>query len=292
MSQKYLVVTHDGEFHGDDVVGVSLIKWIFKDIDIVRTREPGVIARADFVLDVGGQFIPEKCRFDHHQIDYKGELASAGMVLNWMEVEGHIENSLAKYLREAFILGVDQQDNGIYSPKPGICTYSDIISAYNVTSPNASMKDHDQAFMIALQFTVNLLERFKEKFMLKESVREKFEASLQQLAMMPSHCLVLDESLPWKEFVFESDKLDQILFVIFPISHEKWMLHTVPVSREEPYSSRQLLPSEWAGLLEGEFVNVCGIEGAIFCHKQRFIAAFKNKESAIRAVRQILKIRS
>ena len=46
-----------------------------------------------------------------------------------------------------------------------------------------------------------------------------------------------------------------------------------------------------AGLLEGEFEKVCGIKGAVFCHKERFISVWETEEAAKQALKKILKMK-
>lgn len=61
--------THDGTFHCDDVTACFMLKQLnrFKDHDIVRTRNPELLAKAEIVVDVGSECDVERLRFDHHQ---------------------------------------------------------------------------------------------------------------------------------------------------------------------------------------------------------------------------------
>lgn len=60
----------------------------YADANIVRTRDPAVIAKADIVVDVGAVYDPETHRYDHHQREFTGtfddkhkiRLSSAGLV--------------------------------------------------------------------------------------------------------------------------------------------------------------------------------------------------------------------
>jgi len=77
---------HDGSFHADEVTACALLllfDLIHKD-KIFRTREEDILAKCEYVCDVGGIYDPKKKRFDHHQSDYVGELSSAGMVLQYL----------------------------------------------------------------------------------------------------------------------------------------------------------------------------------------------------------------
>lgn len=61
--------THDGTFHCDDVTACFMLKTLdrFKNHEIVRTRNPEILSKADVVVDVGGELDVDKLRLDHHQ---------------------------------------------------------------------------------------------------------------------------------------------------------------------------------------------------------------------------------
>jgi len=46
---------------------LPVIIFYFKNAEIVRTRDQAKLDECDIVVDVGGEFNPEKNRFDHHQ---------------------------------------------------------------------------------------------------------------------------------------------------------------------------------------------------------------------------------
>jgi uncharacterized UPF0160 family protein len=221
--------------------------------------------------------------FDHHQKEYRGGLASAGMVLQWLSEHGKIDAEFAHYLQSIFITGVDRQDTGEYEPQIGICTFSDMIASFNASSTETSEVEHLSRFHSAMQFTIAFIERTIVRYQERQKHHGKFYSLLNKRSQMPERVLVMEEFIPWKDYIVEEVLCQDILLVIFPHAPTKWILHTVPISKNAPYSSRMKLPESWAGLLEGDFVNACGIVEAIFCHKQRFIAAFKNKEAALQA---------
>jgi len=64
--EKITVCTHSGEFHADDVFAVAILKLVFGDINIVRSRDKTKIAEADIVVDVGEIYDKNENRFDHH----------------------------------------------------------------------------------------------------------------------------------------------------------------------------------------------------------------------------------
>lgn len=67
------IVTHNGNFHADDVFSIAALKSIFTSIKLIRTRDVELIAKADIVVDVGGEHDAETDRFDHHQRGGAGE---------------------------------------------------------------------------------------------------------------------------------------------------------------------------------------------------------------------------
>lgn len=85
------IATHDGTFHADEVLGCTMLSRYTKEFEnakIVRSRDPKVLNTADLVLDVGGEYNPTTCRFDHHQRGFyesftkahSTRLSSAGLI--------------------------------------------------------------------------------------------------------------------------------------------------------------------------------------------------------------------
>ena len=67
------IATHNGNFHADDVFSIAALKSIFPSFKLIRTRDLELIAQADIVIDVGGEYDPDADRFDHHQRGGAGE---------------------------------------------------------------------------------------------------------------------------------------------------------------------------------------------------------------------------
>ena len=63
------IVTHDGQFHADEVAAVAILRDLMPHADIIRTRDRSMTAPAPgrIVCDVGERFDPELGLFDHHQ---------------------------------------------------------------------------------------------------------------------------------------------------------------------------------------------------------------------------------
>lgn len=92
---KY-IGTHNGTFHCDEALAVSLLKLLpaFAAHDVVRTRDPAKLAQCDVVVDVGGEYNHEMRRYDHHQKSFDGvfggdrhtKLSSAGLVYKYVHL--------------------------------------------------------------------------------------------------------------------------------------------------------------------------------------------------------------
>nr|KAF6367714.1 hypothetical protein mMyoMyo1_001667 [Myotis myotis] len=61
--------THNGTFHCDEALACALLRLLpeYQDAEIVRTRDPEKLASCDVVVDVGGEYDPQRHRYDHHQ---------------------------------------------------------------------------------------------------------------------------------------------------------------------------------------------------------------------------------
>ena len=278
--------THNGSFHADEVTACAILLH-FEMIDrdkIVRTREEKRLFCCDFVCDVGGLYNPKERRFDHHQLDYKGELSSAGMVLEYLKEEKIISCSLFDYLRISFVQGIDDIDNGRLFPKIGHASFSQVIATFVPPSYEASEEEMNKGFFEALDFVLGFLFRTERKF----DYLQKCKTDVSQVMKEMSLCMVFDKAMPWIETFFElGGETHPAEFVIMP-SGKHWKLRAIPPTYERRMEVRRPLPQAWAGLLEKELREVSGIKGAIFCHKGRFISVWESKEDALKALKMVL----
>lgn len=279
--------THDGTFHADEVTACALL-LLYKLIDrekIVRTRDLMLLQGLEFVCDVGGIYDKKQKRFDHHQVDYKGSLSSAGMILKYLVEEKVITQQLYDYFNKSLIIGVDAVDNGQTMQKVGHCSFSGVITNFVPANHSVDESALHEAFQKALDFVFGHLERLQERFFYIRSCQEKVKESMQK----GQECLIFDEALPWMENFFELEgESHPALFVIMPAG-EHWKLRGIPPSYDQKMKVRKLLPKQWAGLLEEELVKATKIPGAIFCHKGRFISIWRTKEDALQALKLVLR---
>lgn len=278
---------HDGMFHADEVTACALL-ILFDQIDeekIIRTREPDILATCEFVCDVGGVYDPAIKHFDHHQVDYQGALSSAGMILRYLKEQGIISEEIYHFFNNALVKGVDDHDNGLDPQIPGVCTYSHILANFTPVHYEAEPEELEACFRDALKFVNGHLERLWERYQYNHSCREIIAEAMRKNASY----LYFNHAIPWMDVFFELDGVNHpALFVVMP-SGNHWKVRGIPPTPAQKMEVRYPLPKEWAGLLEEDLKKQTGIEGAIFCHKGRFISVWETEEDAFAALEQILK---
>lgn len=278
---------HDGAFHADEVTACALlVLYGLVEPNLVRrTRDPEILRRCEYVCDVGGHFDPQKHLFDHHQVEYKGKMSSAGMVLKFLLDTGVIEKGFYDYLNRTLILGVDADDNGLLKMPVGVATFSDVLANFLPIEYETSFEEYNLAFREALDFVVEYLLRIKKRYIYRMSSQEKVKKSMKE----GKEYLIFDESLPWLESFFElGGEKHPALFLIMPTG-KHWKLRAIPPNYEDRMNVRRPLPKEWGGLHEEDLKKVSGIPGAIFCHKGLFFSTWETKEDALKALDFVLK---
>ncbi|GAC34645.1 MYG1 family protein [Paraglaciecola polaris] len=267
-----IVVTHSGNFHADDVFSVAALKRIFPSFTLIRTRDLEIIAKADIVIDVGGQYDPETDRFDHHQRGGAGErengipYSSFGLI--WQKYGLAIcENNqnLANALDAGLVSTIDAVDCGHVKGVAEGISLSQTISMFNPTWQEKS--DFDSGFDEAVEFAARVLTRFiaaasgglNAKAIVADAIKNAQDPRV----------IVLEKYTPWKKTVHALS--DKALYMIYPSQSGQWMIQTVPV---EPgsFEDRRPLPKEWAGLSDVALQDETGIDDAMFCHNGLFIA--------------------
>lgn len=277
--------THDGGFHADEVTACSLL-LLFDCIDknkIVRTRDPEKLERCDFVCDVGGVYDPEKRRFDHHQAGYKGPLSSAGMVLLYLKEQKLLSPHLYDVFNNSLIRGVDAHDNGVAKMESGTTSFSQVVSNFLPIDQEAPPEEIEEAFQNALSFVLGHLQRLRARALYTLECQKMVSQVMQE----GKEVLFFDASIPWIESFFElGGEHHPAQFIVMP-SGKHWKVRGIPPSLSERMKVRKPLPAAWAGLQDKELVEATKIEGAIFCHKGRFISIWETKEAALEALARI-----
>ncbi len=279
--------THDGTFHADEVTACALL-LLFDYIDkdkILRSRDKEKIAQCEYVCDVGGEYNPDKKRFDHHQISYQGDMSSAGMILLYFKEQKILDQDTYDFFNKSLILGVDAHDNGRASLEVGVCSFSQIVSNFVPKQHDVPEKEQSEAFFAALGFVLGHLKRLWERYLYMQECKGKVLAAMQ----VGKEYLLFDEPMPWIDAFFDhGGEKHPAQFLIMP-SGSHWKLRGIPPTSNERMKVRKPLPMAWAGLLDGDLKKASGIEGAIFCHKGRFISVWETKQDVLKALDIVLK---
>eukprot|EP00088_Acartia_fossae_P014697 TRINITY_DN1789_c0_g2_i2.p1 TRINITY_DN1789_c0_g2~~TRINITY_DN1789_c0_g2_i2.p1 ORF type:complete len:333 (+),score=41.60 TRINITY_DN1789_c0_g2_i2:42-1040(+) len=331
MMKMVRIGTHNGTFHADEVLACALLKILpkYKDSEIVRTRDPKVLETCDIVVDVGGEFVPEKQRFDHHQksfthtmnsldpkYKYEIKLSSAGLVyfhfgkeilstLEEKDTQDPLVETLFTKLYEKFIQEVDGIDNGIEThDSEGRYTintnFSSRIGNFN-PAWNEESDDNDQ------------MKRF-EKAMVQADSEFRDKVHFYARSWWPARKIVADAieqrfdvhpsgqvlefkqgGVPWKEHLLqlevEQGLEGQLYYVIYTDQSGKWRVQCVPVS-STAFQNRLSLPENWRGVRDAELEKLSGIPGCIFVHASGFIGGNETREGVMQMVDVALKQQS
>ena len=266
------IVTHDGNFHADDVFSVAALKCVFPSFNLVRTRNLELIANADIVLDVGGEYEAGADRFDHHQRGGAGErengipYSSFGLI--WQKYGLEIckgDQDVVNAVDAGLVSTIDAIDCGhVEGVSQGI-SLSQTISMFNPTWKEES--HFDECFDEAVVFATRVLTRFIASAHGGISAKAIVAKAIEDAE--DPRVIVLEKYTPWKKTVHALS--EEALYVIYPSHNGQWRIQTVPVELGS-FEDRKSLPKPWAGLSDKELHAVTGIDDAMFCHNGLFIA--------------------
>lgn len=276
------VVTHNGNFHADDVFSIAVLKHLYPSFNLVRTRDKALMDSADIVIDVGGQYDPDAGRFDHHQRGGAGErengipYSSFGLV--WQKYGLALcdnNQAVADRVDAGLVSIIDAIDCGhVEGVQQGI-SLSQTISMYNPTWEESP--EFDKCFDEAVEFASRMLTRFIASA--SGSVNAKAIVAKAIESAEDPRVIVLEKYTPWKKTVHILSS--EALYMVYPSHSGQWILQTVPV---EPgsFEDRKSLPKAWAGLSDEDFQAKTGLDDAVFCHNGLFIAGTKSFESTMK----------
>ncbi|EIE18778.1 metal-dependent protein hydrolase [Coccomyxa subellipsoidea C-169] len=318
--------THNGSFHCDEALGCFLLKRTdhFKDADIVRTRDEDILKQLDIVIDVGGKYDPDACRFDHHQRGFaevfghgfQTKLSSAGLVYKHfgrdiiaklLESRKDHEQVEKVYLAvyKHFMEAIDAIDNGInqwdVDTPPKYMSTTNLSSRVGALNPrwneDQSSERTDEQFLKAVQLTgsdfldsVDYISKawLPARTYVQEAIEKRSEVdSSGEIIRLPRVC-------PWKEHLYDLEQelaLDKPLkFCIYEDDRAKsWRVQAVSVAAGS-FENRKSLPAAWMGLRDAELSEAAGIPDCVFVHASGFIGGTKTLEGAIRMAQAGLKL--
>ncbi|KAG3291849.1 MYG1 exonuclease isoform X2 [Ictidomys tridecemlineatus] len=267
--------THNGTFHCDEALACALLRLLpeYRDAEIVRTRDPEKLASCDIVVDVGGEYDPQRHRYDHHQRSFtdtmsslcpgkpwKTKLSSAGLIYL------HFGHKLL-----AQLLGTSEED-------------SMVDTLYDKAGFRRAMDLVREEFLQRLDFYQH--SWLPARALVEEALARRFQVdpSGKIIELAKGGC-------PWKEHLYHLESglspPVAIMFVIFTDQAGQWRVQCVP---KEPHSfqNRLPLPEPWRGLRDEALDQVSGIPGCIFVHASGFIGGHHTREGALSMARATL----
>lgn len=290
-SKKIKVAVHDGMFHPDEVFSVAVLSlYLKRPLKIFRTRDQKILSKMDYLFDVGGEYDPQKHKFDHHQNGWDFKRANgipyASSGLAWKEFGEKITGSIevANKIDEKIMQPMDAEDNTLEICKntfENVSPYSvsDYIFSFNPvwTEKGAdSLKYFEIAVEEAKKVLIREIKKAHGSILGKKRIEKIYNETSDK------RILVLDESYTWRKFV---SLYPEPLFVIKP--NKDWYINAVNVAGLK-FKNKLDFPDSWAGKSGKDLVKVTGVKDAIFCHNNRSVATARSKEGAIELARRAI----
>lgn len=284
--RKPIVVTHNGHFHADDLCAVATLHILLNGkYKLIRTRDPEIIAKADYVVDVGGEHDPARQRFDHHQSGGAGArpntIPYAAFGLVWKEYGSVLcgSDETALEIDNKIVAQGDALDNGVEIMKriyPDIFPYQfmHFLSSFNPLWNEP--QDFDGHFKKALPYAITMLRREINKENSSVEGKKHVEESYEKAA--DKRIVELNGNYPWRSAL--SAHPEPLYVVKEEPDNGYWTARAVPVEKEG-FAVRKPFPAAWAGLRDADLAKVSGVPDAIFCHNKLFLAVAKSREGAL-----------
>jgi uncharacterized UPF0160 family protein len=292
--KKIKVVTHNSSFHADDLFACAVLSLYFekqgKSIEIIRTRDESIIDSAEYVLDIGGIYDPEKGRFDHHQHGGAGvrengiPYATFGIVWKAFGLSLAGSEEVLSVFEQRLVLPIDAGDNGID-------TYQQIgvTGPYLLQSMLGTFKAqwdeedvvNDTHFMKLLEIAKMLIERELHNIQSGIVARVAVEKAYGQTT--DKRIVFVDAAYPL--FLFTPFK--ELLLFIYPKSG-KWRAEGVLKDENSSFERRFYFPKEWRGFRSDVLSEITGISGSQFCHGSGFLLVADTREAIVALVNKAL----
>jgi uncharacterized UPF0160 family protein len=297
--KKKICVTHNGAFHADDLFATAALSILNNgNIKIIRTRDPEIIKKGDYVYDVGGEDIMEKDLFDHHQKGGAGirsngvPYASFGLV--WKKYGEQICGSkeVAKNIDEKIVQPIDAIDNGVDFAKPlyggSVPCGPDTVFMNNIPSWKEKNKDINKIFK----------EQAKKvtQFLLREIEVTKSDVEAINIMMEAygktgdKRIIIIENDFPRYLYQNTFSKVPEPVYLVFPSSHSTmWKVEAISKSPDS-MENRKMFPESWRGYLneDPKLKEITGVKDVIFCHKSGFLTVAHSKEGALELAQKAL----
>lgn len=294
------IVTHANPHHAGEVFAIAMLS-LLKRVRVLRTNDKALIQcvkkdgpKGLIMVDVGGEFNPNRRIFDHHQESFEEhysdymKLSVAGLV--WRHYSMMI---LSKFdcplpliveatleVSHDLVHGVDAKDHG-YGSNSIEMSISDAVDLFNPNWDDPE-QDPDEAFLQAVSLAQRILEKEIKKVV--SIVRAKSEIE-NMIAHNDNELLYLPMHIGgWEEYILKSfnPKAKKLLYCVYPDPEGGWKIQAISVSRDNLTQKRKTLPSKWCGLSGVQFTDLTGVETAFSCQADGTAATAKTLDGALR----------
>jgi len=293
--KKKICVTHNGSFHADDLFATATLSILNNgNIEVIRTRDPKIFEKGDYVYDVGGENDPERNKFDHHQKGGAGKrengipYSSFGLI--WKKYGEQICGSkeTADNIDTRIVMPIDANDNGLDIVKPileGIHPYS-VNSIFLSESPTWK-EDNSNINFIFIKQVNKIIELLKREIKVSKDDIEGQKIIIESYKKSEDKKIIsVDFDLPRYLLQETLCKFSEPVYFVYPSYRggiiTGWKTEAVRKSIDT-MESRKLFPESWRGLMEdsGKLKEVTGVFDAQFCHQSGFFLTVGSKEGAI-----------
>jgi uncharacterized UPF0160 family protein len=281
-------VTHNGKFHADEVMATAVLKRTYEmrgmRLNITRSRDPLVIAAADIVYDVGGEYSDERGRYDHHQpgaLRRENGMTRSALGLIWLHYgEEYCEGDTraAARIDDVLVRGIDARDNGeLRAPEDADTADYGISQVIEQLNPIFEKGEtYDGQFVVAVGSAAELLARLHDKVLVELKTEDAILAARDR-SDDPRYAVMDYQVAPPDTLA----QLEGFEYLVFPEhTNDTWQVYTIR-TLEDPFVSKRPFPEAWAGLRDDKLAQLTGVDDALFCHTKRFLAVAKSREGAL-----------
>ena len=287
------LITHSGGFHVDELLSSVVLRQLFPQAELKRTRDRQWLTPAaeKIIYDVGGSYDAGQQIFDHHQRpgplrEDEQPFSSFGLIwahygrdyLAGLDVPADDIEAIHTTFDTKFVLPIDLLDNGAMEPSVAgplsILTLPSLLGSLKPVFDDTSPSADDDAFFIALPIANSFVEAAIRNLAAKSRAKSIVFAAIAKAGKSP--ILELPMGMPYRS-ALDQTEADHIMFMVNPRG-EDWTLNGIKLS-SETFDQRADLPAEWAGLTDAALEEASGVKGAKFCHNARFIAVADSREA-------------
>uniref|UniRef100_A0A1E1XHJ2 Putative secreted protein n=1 Tax=Amblyomma aureolatum TaxID=187763 RepID=A0A1E1XHJ2_9ACAR len=310
--------THNGSFHCDEVLAISMLRLLpeFKDATLVRSRDMQVLNTCDVVVDVGYVYDPSRLRFDHHQPSFNEyfsenhtvtRLSSAGAVYKHFgkriikEIYGVTDeediNDVYEAVYQRLIESVDAEDNGVpIANAPQNYAVNTALSA-RIGRMNPSWVDTNadvfQLFLDAMEVAIAEFDYHVNNYIrVHLAAKPKFLEVYKNRLQVHESGLVIEtpRGMPFLHYLHRMEEAEQIpaekrlaFYMNYEVATQQWRATCIGDSKHK-FSCRMRFPERLSGLKDAELQKASGIPGLQFIHRAGFTCGGATKESILQLI--------